>query len=130
MHERLPKPVSVDAAWASTTFLPDRTPATESTDHFATVTEYRDGAVFLANYAGSSQWERHTVGDELVMVVDGETTMTLFIDGAEVSHTMGPGQLIVVPQGTWHRFTTPDGVRVMTVTPRPTDHHDGAIPPA
>lgn len=129
MSEPIPEPVSVDAAWASTTFLPDRLPGTESTDHFATVTDYRDGGVFLANYAGASEWERHPVGDELVMVIEGETTMTLYIDGAEKSHTMGAGQLIVVPQGTWHRFTTPVGVRVMTVTPQPSDHHDGPHPP-
>jgi len=28
----------------------------------------------------------------------------------------------VVPQGTWHRFEAPVGVKVMTVTPLPTDH--------
>jgi len=64
-----------------------------------------------------------------VMVVEGSTTMSLWIDGAEVSHTMGAGELIVVPQGTWHRFSTPEGVRVMTVTPQPTDHHVGDVPP-
>jgi len=31
-------------------------------------------------------------------------------------------QMIIVPQGTWHRFSTPVGVKVMTVTPQPTDH--------
>jgi hypothetical protein len=27
-----------------------------------------------------------------------------------------------VPQGTWHRFTTPEAVKVLTVSPQPTDH--------
>ncbi len=31
-------------------------------------------------------------------------------------------QLIVVPALTWHRFDTPDGVRVLTITPQPTEH--------
>jgi len=35
---------------------------------------------------------------------------------------MGPGELIVVPQGVWHRFETPEGVKVVAVTPKPTDH--------
>lgn len=125
----VPQPISINDAWASTTFLPDRTPTTESADHFAVVTEYRDGAVFLANYAGSSEWERHSAGDEIVSVVSGSTTMTLWIDDAEVAHTMGEGEMIVVPQGVWHRFDSPDGVQVLTVTPQPTDHHIGDRPP-
>ena len=66
--------------------------------------------------------ERHPVGDEIVAVVEGATTMFMLIDGDEVAHTMGPGEVVVVPQNTWHRFETPDGVKVATVTPQPTDH--------
>lgn len=121
-HQSAPQPVSLDSAWASTVFLPDRSPTTTSTDYFAVVGDYRDGGIFLANYAGTSSWERHPVGDEIVMVVGGHTTLSLLIDGEEVAHEMGAGGLIVVPVNTWHRFDSPDGVRVMTVTPQPTDH--------
>lgn len=48
--------------------------------------------------------------------------MTMCIDGEEHRHTLGPMQMIIVPQGTWHRFEAPVGVKVMTVTPQPTDH--------
>jgi hypothetical protein len=27
-----------------------------------------------------------------------------------------------VPQGAWHRFESPDGVTLMTATPKPTEH--------
>jgi hypothetical protein len=27
-----------------------------------------------------------------------------------------------VPQGMWHRFEAPDGVSLMTATPKPTEH--------
>jgi hypothetical protein len=30
--------------------------------------------------------------------------------------------LVVVPQGAWHRFEAPDGVALMTATPKPTEH--------
>jgi hypothetical protein len=30
--------------------------------------------------------------------------------------------LVVVPQGAWHRFEAPDGVCLMTATPKPTEH--------
>jgi mannose-6-phosphate isomerase-like protein (cupin superfamily) len=35
---------------------------------------------------------------------------------------MTAGMMIVVPQGHWHQFHSPDGVTVMTVTPQPTEH--------
>jgi len=30
--------------------------------------------------------------------------------------------LVIVPQGLWHRFEAPDGVCLMTATPKPTEH--------
>jgi hypothetical protein len=27
-----------------------------------------------------------------------------------------------VPQNTWHRFSAPNGVSIVTATPRPTEH--------
>ena len=30
--------------------------------------------------------------------------------------------LVVVPQGAWHRFESPEGVCLMTATPKPTEH--------
>lgn len=114
--------ISIDEGFDSITFLADRTPLTESVEHFATLADYRDGGIFLAYYAGNSEWERHPVGDEIVMVLEGSTVMTLLEDGVEVKHRLGPNQLIIVPQNTWHRFETPNSVKVMTVTPQPTDH--------
>ena len=32
------------------------------------------------------------------------------------------GMMVVVPQGLWHRFESPGGVTLMSVTPLPTDH--------
>ena len=32
------------------------------------------------------------------------------------------GMMIIVPQGSWHRFESKTGVQLMTVTPQPTDH--------
>jgi len=30
--------------------------------------------------------------------------------------------MVIVPQGTWHRFHAPEGVTVVTATPKPTEH--------
>ena len=118
-----PEPVSIDAAFAGVTFLPNRMPTTEGEeDYFAKLADYRDGSMFVAHYAGNSEWERHTSGDEIVMVIEGATTLVILDSGVETPHTLGPNEFLIVPQGRWHRFETPDGVKVMSVTPEPTDH--------
>ena len=86
------------------------------------LSEYRDGAVFIGHYAGNSQWERHSNGDEIVFVVEGETTLILLVKDSEIPNTLGQGELLVVPKNTWHRFETSKAVKIMSVTPQPTDH--------
>lgn len=120
-----PSPISIDKAIQALTFLPDRTPETsdeDAGDAFAQLADYRDGAIYVGHWAGNSEWERHPVGDEIVMVIDGETTLFLLTAGQEAANHLGPGEFFVVPQGTWHRFETPAGVKVLSVTPQPTDH--------
>lgn len=119
------KSISLQDAYEKLEFLTDPTPHTtpeQSAKAFAMLAEFRDGAVFIGHYAGNSEWERHSNGDEFVMVVDGETTLVLLLDNEEVRHTLTENQFLVVPQGTWHRFETPTGVKIMTITPQPTDH--------
>lgn len=120
---QIPQPIDVSQAADALTFLPDRTPGREITDWSwaATLADYRDGGIYVVHWAGESEWERH-VADEFVMVLEGSTTMTLLVDGAEVEHTLGPMQMIVVPEQTWHRFVTPGEVRVLAISPQPTDH--------
>ncbi len=125
MADGPPVPISVNEAIAQLTFLPDRTPSGEvkdSADAFKRLCGYRDGAIFVGHWAGQSKWERHSVGDEIVMVIAGTTTI-FFLDGdTEHPSMLRAGELVVVPQGTWHRFETPDAVTVLSVTPQPTDH--------
>ena len=120
-----PHPVSVDDAVAGLRFLPDRSPATtaeESDGVFARLSDYREGGIFVGRWAGTSEWERHGVGEEIVMVMEGATTIFFLTDDGEQPAELVAGQLVIVPQGTWHRFETPDSVLVMSVTPQPTDH--------
>ncbi|USH05149.1 cupin domain-containing protein [Grimontia kaedaensis] len=117
--------VNLKDAFEKVTFLEDRTPehslSGEGENAFATLSEYRDGGVFIAHYEGKSEWERHP-GDELVHVLEGQTTIFLLNGEEETPISLSAGELVVVPENVWHRFDTPSGVKVMTVTPQPTEH--------
>lgn len=106
-------------------FVGDRTP--ESTGDqlegaFAELAPYRDGAIFIGHYAGCSEWERHARGDEFVYALSGETTLVLLVGQEEIKNQLREGEFLVVPKNTWHRFETAKGVKIVTITPQPTDH--------
>jgi mannose-6-phosphate isomerase-like protein (cupin superfamily) len=108
------------------TYLPDRKPEMAFTGGaeaaFAEVAPFRDGAVYVGHYSGNSEWERHAAGDELVMVLEGSTTVVLRIDSTDERVPLGQQELVVVPAGVWHRFENSQNLKVLTVTPQPTDH--------
>ncbi len=119
--------VDLKAELGKLTMLHGRTPQmTESdrkgTNAFATLTPFRDGNIFSAKFAGNGAWERHPNGDELVQIVEGATTLHIITDNGPQSHALSAGMLVIVPQGLWHRFEAPDGVCVITATPKPTEH--------
>ncbi|MDO6764174.1 cupin domain-containing protein [Agarivorans sp. 1_MG-2023] len=106
-------------------FVGNRTPDSSEAElagAFRELCLYRNGAIYIGHYAGSSEWERHSQGDEIVQVIEGATNLILLTKDGETSLSLNAGELMVVPQNTWHRFETPKGVKVMTVTPQPTDH--------
>lgn len=89
---------------------------------FAELSEYRDGAIYVGHYSGNSEWERHSNGDEIVMVLAGSTTIVLRRDGDDERVMLASDEMVVVPQGTWHRFEDSTDLKVLTVTPQPTEH--------
>ena len=94
----------------------------KATGAFVTLTPYRDGKINGAKYAGRAAWERHPNGDELVQIIDGATRVDIIVDDKIETHQLTAGMTVVVPQGAWHRFHAPDGVSIVTATPRPTEH--------
>jgi len=89
---------------------------------FKTLTPFRDGNIFSAKFSGNGAWERHPNGDELVQVLDGETRFHIITEDGPQTHTLKAGMLVIVPQGAWHRFESPDWVTLITATPKPTEH--------
>ena len=122
MSTELPSAVSISDALDALSPLIGRTPTSNETDWAATLGQVGNAGIYIVDYSGTSEWERHSHGDEIVMVLDGASILFMLIDGEERPHPLEAMELIVVPQGTWHRFETPNRTQVMTVTPQPTDH--------
>jgi quercetin dioxygenase-like cupin family protein len=102
---------------------PDMTEAErKASGGFATLSPFRDGNIFSGKFSGDGAWERHPNGDELVQVVEGAATLHIMTADGPQSHELRAGMLAIVPQGAWHRFHAPDGVSLMTATPKPTEH--------
>ena len=113
--------------FAKLTLLRGRRPEMTESDRkgsgaFATLAPFRDGNIFSAKFAGDGAWERHPNGDELVQIVEGSATLHLMTEDGPTSHAVSAGMIVIVPQGTWHRFHSPEGVGLMTATPKPTEH--------
>src|SRR5271165_4847868 len=97
--------IDLKARFGALKMLEGRTPTSSEADRtgaFTTLAPYRDGAVFAAKFAGTSAWERHPQGDEIVQVVDGATTLHLMTAEGKQSVTLRAGMMVVVPQNTWH----------------------------
>jgi len=89
---------------------------------FTALADFRDGGVFVGSFSGDSGWEIHPKGDEIVQILDGATQLTIMhADGPEI-FDLRAGMLLVVPKGHWHRFSSDNGVTVLTATPQPTMH--------
>ncbi len=120
------KIINLQQVLSKTQHLTDRTP--KHSDHkgdvsaYGTLSDFANGGMYVANYSGFSEWERHPHGDEMVQVLEGETCLVLLIDNEEVPNKIKAGELLIVPQNIWHRFESPKGVKILTITPQPTDH--------
>src|SRR3989454_5455903 len=127
MEGRMITILDLKAEFAKLTLLRGRTPQTTEVERkgsgaFATLAPFRDGNIFSAKFAGDGAWERHPNGDELVQIVDGSATLHTMTEDGPKSYAVSAGMIVIVPQGTWHRFHSPGGVSLMTATPKPTEH--------
>lgn len=63
-------------------------------------------------------WEMHPHGDEVVMLLEGEVTFVLKLNGEEVSQALtDAGAYVVVPKGVWHTARVESFARVLFITP-------------
>ena len=85
--------------------------------------DFHNAAINLGTFNGDAGWERHVQGDEIVHIVAGETAIQLLVDGERQTLQVSAGDLLVVPQGTWHRLQSEKGVTVLTATPEGHEDH-------
>src|SRR5215467_11353381 len=127
MEDRMITILDLKGELEKLTLLRGRTPQMTEVERkgsgaFATLAPFRDGNIFSAKFSGDGAWERHPNGDELVQIVDGSATLHIMTDDGPQSYAVSAGMMVVVPQGTWHRFHSPEGVSLVTATPKPTEH--------
>ena len=118
---RPPSVVDLNAELAKLTMFRGRTPQSTNADRkdsSARLAAYRDGAMSLTKFAGKGHWESHSA-DELIHVLDGTATLEMIVDDKPQSFALRAGMIAVNPQGTWHRFSSADGVAMLAVTPSP-----------
>jgi quercetin dioxygenase-like cupin family protein len=121
---RPPSIVDLTAELAKLIMFRGRTPRSTNADRkdsSARLAAYRDGAMSLTKFAGKGHWEFHPA-DELIHVLDGTATLEMVVDDDKPqSFSLHAGMIAVNPQGTWHRFSSADGVALLSVTPSPSE---------
>ena len=63
-------------------------------------------------------WEIHPHGDEFVMLLSGDSEMTLALpDGDSTVRLNEPGAYVIVPKNTWHTAKVHTPTRMLFITP-------------
>jgi mannose-6-phosphate isomerase-like protein (cupin superfamily) len=92
------------------------------------VTAVNDYDVRIAKVAGEHVWHIHDNTDEFFLVLDGELTIALREAAGERRVTLPRGSVFVVPRGTEHKPSAPDGASILMFEPAGTstvgDRHD------
>jgi mannose-6-phosphate isomerase-like protein (cupin superfamily) len=85
-----------------------------------------DGYSFGAPYITGDpphNGEMHPDGDELLYLIDGAVDVLLEEPNGEHVVSLGPGQALVVPKGTWHKVMLREPSRLIHLTPGPGGDH-------
>jgi mannose-6-phosphate isomerase-like protein (cupin superfamily) len=77
----------------------------------------------VAAFLGQPPWEKHTNGDELLFVLAGRSELTIIEGQGRSTRMISAGNLVLVPQGCWHRNDASDGVTFLYMTPANGNDH-------
>jgi mannose-6-phosphate isomerase-like protein (cupin superfamily) len=82
----------------------------------------------VAAFKGRPPWEFHGQGDELLLILAGESQLTVLQKDSRSVWTISAGHLALVPRGHWHSNNAPDGVTMLWITPREGNEHSWEEP--
>lgn len=77
----------------------------------------------VSGFKGRPPWELHSLGDELLLVLAGQSELTVVEGANREVRTLLPGHLAIVPRGRWHSNSAPDGVTMLWITPSDGNEH-------
>ncbi|MFJ8649894.1 cupin domain-containing protein [Streptomyces sp. NPDC093546] len=98
------------------------------------VARMNDYDVRVAHAVGEHVWHVHEETDEFFLVLDGRFEIALrgAADGTERTVVLRRGDTFVVPKGTEHRPSAPEGADILLFEPSGTvstgDRHEGKLP--
>ena len=79
------------------------------------------GHVLVAKHAFDGDWptwERHPMGDEVVVLLSGAAEFVLdHGDRKETLRLEAPGRYVIVPRGTWHTARIAKAAEMLFITP-------------
>jgi mannose-6-phosphate isomerase-like protein (cupin superfamily) len=82
----------------------------------------------VSAFRGRPPWEFHSAGDELLLILAGQSQLTVIEGGNSTVRTLSVGQLAIIPQGHWHSNDAPDGVTMLWLTPTHGNKHSWEEP--
>lgn len=77
------------------------------------VSEYNGNDIMVVKFVGEFPFHEHPETDDFFLVLEGE----VFLDVADETLTLGPGELFVVPKGVRHRPRADKEAKVLLIEP-------------
>tara|TARA_R110002073_G_scaffold260113_2_gene423081 strand:+ start:608 stop:964 length:357 start_codon:yes stop_codon:yes gene_type:complete len=72
-----------------------------------------------------THWERHTLADEIVIVLEGEADFIQEISGKEIVLPVKAGSTIINSKGVWHTANVSEALKAIYITPcKGTEHRE------
>ena len=79
------------------------------------IASYNDNDVMVVKIEGEFPYHTHDTTDDFFLVIEGQVTMD-YQDHPSV--TIGPGEIVVVPQGVTHRPRAEREAKVLLIEPK------------
>ncbi|MEL6263812.1 MAG: cupin domain-containing protein [Cyanobacteria bacterium J06626_6] len=77
------------------------------------------GSASVGKWQGQTPWEYHREGDEFLLVLRGEVTITLLVDDAAKTYPLVKDSIFIVPAKIWHKSDAAHPVTLLSVLASP-----------